>query len=78
MDCPRCRGRNPEDARFCEVCGAALARPCPGCGLARSGRAGEAHALLAPLYARSTDGFELRDLVEANATLDALRAAAAQ
>jgi adenylate cyclase len=40
--------------------------------LHRRGRAGEAHALLAPVYTRFTDGFELRDLVEARAILDAL------
>ena len=40
--------------------------------LQRRGRTAEAHALLAPVYARFTDGFELRDLIEAKATLDAL------
>jgi hypothetical protein len=32
MTCPRCQGQNPEDARFCEECGARLALACPQCG----------------------------------------------
>jgi predicted ATPase len=36
------------------------------------GRAGEARALLAPLYASVTEGFDTRDLIEAKALLDEL------
>jgi class 3 adenylate cyclase/tetratricopeptide (TPR) repeat protein len=32
MHCPRCQSRNPEDARFCEECGARLTLACPQCG----------------------------------------------
>ena len=32
MTCPRCQARNPEDARFCEECGARLTLACPQCG----------------------------------------------
>src|SRR5262245_18498433 len=32
MRCPRCQVQNPEDARFCEECGAHLALACPQCG----------------------------------------------
>jgi class 3 adenylate cyclase/tetratricopeptide (TPR) repeat protein len=32
MECPRCRKSNLDDARFCESCGAPLARLCPECG----------------------------------------------
>jgi ribosomal protein L40E len=32
MTCPRCQAQNPEDARFCEECGARLALACPQCG----------------------------------------------
>jgi class 3 adenylate cyclase len=32
MTCPGCRAQNPEDARFCEECGASLALACPQCG----------------------------------------------
>ena len=32
MTCPRCQAREPEDARFCEECGARLAFACPQCG----------------------------------------------
>ncbi|HXU90638.1 MAG TPA: adenylate/guanylate cyclase domain-containing protein [Methylomirabilota bacterium] len=32
MNCPRCAGRNQEDARFCEDCGARLELSCPSCG----------------------------------------------
>lgn len=38
MDCPRCQQSNPVDARFCESCGALLARRCSACG--REVRAG--------------------------------------
>jgi hypothetical protein len=36
MDCAACAHPNPEDARFCGACGAALASPgvCSGCGAA--------------------------------------------
>jgi len=37
MDCPHCQQRNPEDARFCEGCGAPLA---PRCVCGREIRAG--------------------------------------
>jgi ribosomal protein L40E len=30
--CPKCQAENPEDARFCEQCGASLERTCPACG----------------------------------------------
>ena len=30
--CPACKAKNPEEARFCEECGAALTRLCPECG----------------------------------------------
>jgi predicted ATPase len=36
------------------------------------GKRDKAHALLAPLYAWFTDGFETRDLIEARAALEAL------
>jgi class 3 adenylate cyclase/tetratricopeptide (TPR) repeat protein len=32
MTCSRCQAQNPEDARFCEECGAGLALVCPQCG----------------------------------------------
>jgi class 3 adenylate cyclase len=32
MTCPRCQAQNPEDARFCEECGARLMLACPQCG----------------------------------------------
>jgi class 3 adenylate cyclase len=32
MTCPQCRAQNPEDARFCEECGARLTLACPQCG----------------------------------------------
>jgi class 3 adenylate cyclase/ribosomal protein L40E len=32
MRCPRCQAENPDDARFCEECGARLALTCPHCG----------------------------------------------
>jgi class 3 adenylate cyclase/tetratricopeptide (TPR) repeat protein len=38
MDCPSCQERNPDDARFCERCGAPLALRCAACG--REVRAG--------------------------------------
>ena len=31
MRCPRCQATNPVGARFCEECGARLARICPHC-----------------------------------------------
>jgi class 3 adenylate cyclase len=31
MQCPRCKATNPVGARFCEECGARLARICPHC-----------------------------------------------
>jgi transposase len=32
MTCPQCQAQNPDDARFCEECGARLALACPQCG----------------------------------------------
>jgi class 3 adenylate cyclase/tetratricopeptide (TPR) repeat protein len=32
VTCPRCQASSREGARFCEQCGARLARACPGCG----------------------------------------------
>ena len=32
MDCPSCKSANPEGAKFCISCGAALQAACPGCG----------------------------------------------
>ena len=32
MTCPRCQATSREGARFCEQCGARLARACPSCG----------------------------------------------
>jgi ribosomal protein L40E len=32
MRCPRCQAENPDNARFCEECGARLALTCPHCG----------------------------------------------
>ena len=32
MQCPACQHENKAAARFCEGCGARLARPCPSCG----------------------------------------------
>src|SRR5262245_8731143 len=32
MMCPRCQAPAPEDARFCEECGARLTLACPQCG----------------------------------------------
>jgi class 3 adenylate cyclase/tetratricopeptide (TPR) repeat protein len=32
MRCPQCQAENPEGARFCEECGARLARACAQCG----------------------------------------------
>ncbi len=31
MDCPSCQETNPQDARYCEQCGAALQQTCPQC-----------------------------------------------
>jgi hypothetical protein len=31
MRCPRCQATNPRGVRFCEECGARLARTCPHC-----------------------------------------------
>ena len=45
---------------------------CFGRWLCRNGRAAEARALLAPLYAWFTEGFDTRDLVEAKALLEEL------
>src|SRR6266849_5407440 len=39
MRCPACQADNPGEARFCEICGAALARACPDCGTQLSARA---------------------------------------
>jgi class 3 adenylate cyclase/pimeloyl-ACP methyl ester carboxylesterase len=36
LNCPRCRYSNPDDARFCTSCGAALGIACPACGTANS------------------------------------------
>src|SRR5262245_8065577 len=33
MTCPRCQAQAPEDARFCEECGARIALACPQCGV---------------------------------------------
>jgi hypothetical protein len=38
----------------------------------RPGRTREAHALLAPIYAWFTEGFDTADLIEAKALLDEL------
>jgi ribosomal protein L40E len=32
MTCSQCQAQNPDDARFCEECGARLALACPQCG----------------------------------------------
>src|SRR5690349_17573415 len=32
MKCLRCTAENPEDARFCEECGARFELACPSCG----------------------------------------------
>jgi hypothetical protein len=32
MQCPQCRAENDSGLRFCESCGATLARLCPSCG----------------------------------------------
>jgi tetratricopeptide (TPR) repeat protein/archaellum biogenesis ATPase FlaH len=32
MKCSNCQYENPEDAKFCEQCGAQLVHKCPGCG----------------------------------------------
>jgi class 3 adenylate cyclase/predicted ATPase len=32
MQCPQCQHENPEDARFCNSCGAKLEAVCPACG----------------------------------------------
>ncbi|MBI4561568.1 MAG: zinc ribbon domain-containing protein, partial [Candidatus Rokubacteria bacterium] len=34
MKCPRCQAQTPDDARFCEECGARLELTCPNCGQA--------------------------------------------
>jgi class 3 adenylate cyclase/tetratricopeptide (TPR) repeat protein len=34
MNCPKCQTRNPDEARFCFNCGAALAQTCRNCGAA--------------------------------------------
>jgi len=31
MECPQCGHINRSEAKFCEACGASLARPCPNC-----------------------------------------------
>ncbi len=31
-DCPQCGASNPEDVKFCRMCGAGLFEPCPKCG----------------------------------------------
>src|SRR5262249_39954659 len=32
MRCPSCNSQNPEDAKFCDVCGTSMLRRCPACG----------------------------------------------
>src|SRR5215831_9571532 len=32
MRCPSCNSQNPEDAKFCDVCGTSMPRRCPACG----------------------------------------------
>src|SRR5262249_38780611 len=32
MQCPQCQHANPEEARFCNSCGAKLETTCPQCG----------------------------------------------
>jgi tetratricopeptide (TPR) repeat protein len=32
MKCPNCQYENPDEAKFCEQCGAQLLHKCPGCG----------------------------------------------
>ncbi len=32
MKCSQCQSQNPEDAKFCNACGARLEPACPGCG----------------------------------------------
>ena len=34
MQCPDCKARVPDGAKFCDQCGHALARLCPDCGAA--------------------------------------------
>jgi class 3 adenylate cyclase/tetratricopeptide (TPR) repeat protein len=34
VKCPRCQAQTPDDARFCEECGARLELTCPNCGQA--------------------------------------------
>ena len=61
MTCPRCRAQSREGARFCEQCGAKLARACASCGAEVApearfcGSCGAALAAGAPGPARFSD-----------------------
>ncbi len=33
MECPSCRGENPDGARFCMSCGKSMSATCPECGI---------------------------------------------
>jgi len=51
MKCPRCQHENPQGARFCEECAAALARTCSNCGTPLSATAKFCHACAHPVAA---------------------------
>ncbi len=53
MRCASCRHENPEQARFCEQCGARLGRVCGGCGAEFSASARFCQACGAPASARA-------------------------
>ena len=61
MTCPRCQVTSREGARFCEQCGARLARACPSCGIEAAAEArfcggcGAALAVGAPATGRFAD-----------------------
>jgi hypothetical protein len=48
---PRCQHENPQGARFCEECAAALARTCSNCGTPLSATAKFCHACAHPVAA---------------------------
>ncbi|HLF40728.1 MAG TPA: adenylate/guanylate cyclase domain-containing protein, partial [Acidimicrobiia bacterium] len=53
MPCPQCRTENPQDASFCEECGARLVRACPACGAQTSPGKKFCRACGAPLGAQA-------------------------
>jgi predicted amidophosphoribosyltransferase len=60
MECPSCHSEMPDNSKFCDVCGAALPVCCTSCGAANRVGA-KSSDLLASIYGRFTDDFDLRE-----------------